>query len=123
MKREPWFREDIGQVLLAVSEASRSACRTVFAPRQDAGDRPSSAELMDAYQAGFQAALSSLALAFGLLDVAGSLPRDWVTVLEDEPEPAVWPQVLGIGDVAHSLGSSGNTEGGMSREWTEEDWR
>lgn len=93
MRREVWFKEDLGQVLLAVGEANRSACGAMLEPRL-AGEREEAINLAQAYQAGFEAALHSLALAFGLLDVAGSLPRSWVGAVDVEAGE-VWSRADG----------------------------
>jgi hypothetical protein len=82
------------------------------------------ASLLRAYQAGFQAALNSLALAFGLLDVAGSLPRSWVSVVDEEPGRGGWSTALEP-EVAVRLGQGDGTEGQREAagEWIEEEWR
>ena len=113
VKREVWFREDIGQALLAVGEASRSASGL-------AAELLGHASLLRAYQAGFQAALNSLALAFGLLDMAGSLPRSWVSVVDEEASEGGWTRALEP-EVAVRRGQGGRGE--VAREWMEEEWR
>jgi len=71
MKRDLWFAEDIEQVLAGVANSTYEALAVAQATVHNPADR----ETLQCFQAGFIACLTSLSLAFGLLEMPSFSPH------------------------------------------------
>jgi hypothetical protein len=75
-----WFREDIKNIILAAEQANAQALQ--------AGMGMAEPNLQRAYHQGFRAALSTLALAFGLAPLPLHDPEEECTIVDTAMTPA-----------------------------------
>ena len=80
MSLDIWFREDIKNIILAAEQANVQALQ--------AGLGSTDPELQRSYHQGFRAALSTLALAFGLAPLPLHDPEEECTIVDTAITPA-----------------------------------
>ena len=71
MQRNLWFAQDIEQILAGVANSTYEALAVAQATVHNPADR----ETLQCFQAGYEACLTSLALAFGLLEMPSFSPH------------------------------------------------